>query len=73
MMYVPEGCAHGYQTLSDDAEMYYLTSAVYAASAAGGARYDDPAFAINWPLPVAVISEADARWPDFQPGLALEL
>jgi len=68
MMYVPEGFAHGYQTLSDDTEMYYLTSAVYAATSAGGVRYDDPAFGIQWPLPVSVISDADAKWPDYAAG-----
>lgn len=67
MMYVPEGFAHGYETLTDDTEMYYLTSAVYAARAAGGVRHDDPAFGISWPLPVAVISTADASWPDYRP------
>jgi dTDP-4-dehydrorhamnose 3,5-epimerase len=66
MLYVPEGFAHGYQTLTDDAEMYYMTSAFYAPSAAGGVRYDDPAFDIQWPLPVAVISDADKRWPDYR-------
>ena len=66
MLYVPEGFAHGYQTLTDDAEMYYMTSAFYAPSAAGGLRYDDPAFGIQWPLPVAVISDADKRWPDYR-------
>jgi len=66
MLYVPEGFAHGYQTLTDDAEMYYMTSAFYAPSAAGGVRYDDPAFGIQWPLPVAVISDADKRWPDYR-------
>jgi dTDP-4-dehydrorhamnose 3,5-epimerase len=65
MLYVPEGFAHGYQTLADDAEMYYLTSAVYSATASKGVRYDDPAFGIAWPLPVSVISEPDRQWPDF--------
>jgi dTDP-4-dehydrorhamnose 3,5-epimerase len=65
MMYVPEGCAHGYQTLTDDTEMYYSTSAPYSASASRGARYDDPAFGISWPIPVAVISDTDAKWPDY--------
>ncbi len=59
MLYAPEGFAHGYQTLSDDTEMYYMTSAAYAPAAARGVRYDDPAFAILWPLPVTVISDAD--------------
>jgi dTDP-4-dehydrorhamnose 3,5-epimerase len=66
MLYAPEGFAHGYQTLTDDAEMYYQTSAFYAPSAARGVRYDDPAFGIRWPLPVSVISDADRKWPDYQ-------
>jgi dTDP-4-dehydrorhamnose 3,5-epimerase len=65
MLYVPEGFAHGYQTLTDDTEMYYLTSASYTASAARGLRYNEPAFGISWPLPVAAISDADAEWPDY--------
>jgi dTDP-4-dehydrorhamnose 3,5-epimerase len=65
MLYVPEGCAHGYQTLVDDTEMYYLTSRPYAASAARGVRYNDPVLAISWPLSVASISEADRSWPDY--------
>jgi dTDP-4-dehydrorhamnose 3,5-epimerase len=64
MLYAPEGFAHGYQTLTDDAEIYYTTSAFYEASAARGVRYDDPAFNIEWPLPVSVISDADRNWPD---------
>jgi dTDP-4-dehydrorhamnose 3,5-epimerase len=64
-LYVPEGFAHGYQTLTDDAEIYYLTTHVYAAAAASGVRYDDPAFGIEWPLAVSVISEPDRKWPDF--------
>jgi dTDP-4-dehydrorhamnose 3,5-epimerase len=66
MLYAPEGFAHGYQTLSDDTEMYYLTSAPYSATAAGGVRYNDEGFGIEWPLPVAVISEADRSWPDYR-------
>jgi dTDP-4-dehydrorhamnose 3,5-epimerase len=66
MLYAPEGFAHGYETLSDDTEAYYLTSAPYAPSAARGIRYDDPAFAIDWPIPVAVISDVDRTWPDYQ-------
>lgn len=63
MLYVPEGFAHGYQTLTDNAEMYYLTSQFYAPAAARGVRYDDPAFGISWPLPVSVVSDADKSWP----------
>jgi dTDP-4-dehydrorhamnose 3,5-epimerase len=65
MLYAPPGCAHGYQTLADDTEAYYLTSAVYAPTAARGVRYNDPAFGITWPLPVSTISTGDAEWPDF--------
>jgi dTDP-4-dehydrorhamnose 3,5-epimerase len=64
-LYVPEGFAHGFQTLCDDVEVGYLISAFYAPAAADGVRHDDPAFAIEWPLPVSVISEKDRTWPDF--------
>jgi dTDP-4-dehydrorhamnose 3,5-epimerase len=65
-LYVPEGFAHGFQTLCDDARVSYLISAFYAPLAASGVRYDDPAFAIDWPLPVSEISEKDSTWPDFR-------
>lgn len=68
MLYAPEGFAHGYQTLADGTEMYYLTSAPYAAGSARGVRYNDPAFGIGWPLPLSVISEADQKWPDYKRG-----
>lgn len=64
MLYAPEGFAHGYQTLADNTEMYYMTSATYASAAARGVRYNDPAFGIQWPLPVTVISDQDQKWPD---------
>jgi dTDP-4-dehydrorhamnose 3,5-epimerase len=67
MLYVPELCAHGYQTLTDDAEMHYLTSAFYAPDAATGVRHDDPAFAVAWPLPITVISDQDRNWPLTEP------
>src|SRR5919106_5819292 len=56
-LYVPEGFAHGFQTLCDDVEVGYLISAFHAPAATAGVRYDDPAFAIDWPRPVSVISE----------------
>ena len=64
-LYVPEGFAHGFQTLSDNAEAGYLISAFYAPQAASGVRYDDPAFGIEWPLRVNSISDRDRTWPDF--------
>jgi len=66
MVYVPEGCAHGCQSLVDDTEMCYLTSAFYAPDFARGVRYDDPAFEIRWPLAVTSISDADRSWPDYR-------
>jgi dTDP-4-dehydrorhamnose 3,5-epimerase len=63
MLYVPEGCAHGYQTLEDDTEMYYMASQFYTPSAARGARFDDPVFGIEWPLEAVAVSEQDRNWP----------
>lgn len=64
LLYIPEGCAHGYLTLTDDTEVFYLVTARYAPDAERGVRYDDPAFDIEWPIEVEVISEKDASWPD---------
>jgi dTDP-4-dehydrorhamnose 3,5-epimerase len=63
MLFLPERCAHGYQTLEDHTEMHYMTSQFYAPNDARGARFDDPAFDIRWPLPVSVMSEQDRNWP----------
>lgn len=65
MLYVPEGCATGYQTLDDDTEIYYHTSEFYHPESATGVRYDDPAFGIEWPLPIAAISDNDKNWNNF--------
>jgi dTDP-4-dehydrorhamnose 3,5-epimerase len=64
LLYVPEGCAHGYLTLADHTELMYMTSAAYAPASACGMRWDDPAVGIQWPAPVTVISQADRSWPD---------
>ncbi len=63
MLYVPEHCAHGYQTLEDCTEMYYMTSGFYAPNVARGVRFDDPAFGIQWPLVAKVVSDQDRSWP----------
>jgi dTDP-4-dehydrorhamnose 3,5-epimerase len=63
MLYVPEHCGHGCQTLIDRTEMHYMASAFYAPEAATGRRYDDPAFAIRWPLAPTMVSEQDRGWP----------
>jgi dTDP-4-dehydrorhamnose 3,5-epimerase len=66
-IHVPEGCAHGFLTLTDDTEVLYQMSAAYAAGAARGIRWDDPAFGIRWPAPVVIISQRDRSYPDFSP------
>jgi dTDP-4-dehydrorhamnose 3,5-epimerase len=63
MLYVPEGFAHGYQTLTDDAEIFYQMSEDYHPESAGGVRWSDPLFGIEWPLPLALIAERDATYP----------
>ena len=63
MLFVPELCAHGYQTLEEDTEMHYMTSAFYTPAAVRGARFDDPALAIQWPLYASVVSDQDRNWP----------
>ena len=65
-LYVPEGCAHGFLTLTDDAEVLYQISDVYAPDAARGVRWDDPVFGIDWPGQVVVITERDRTYPDFE-------
>jgi dTDP-4-dehydrorhamnose 3,5-epimerase len=66
MLYVPDGIAHGYQTLADGTETLYLISELYRPELQRGVRWDDPAFAIRWPdVPERVISARDRAWPDF--------
>ncbi|RMH17873.1 MAG: dTDP-4-dehydrorhamnose 3,5-epimerase [Acidobacteria bacterium] len=66
-LYVPPGLAHGFQTLTDDAEVFYQISTFYRPDCARGVRWNDPAFAITWPLEISVISERDLAFPDFAP------
>lgn len=63
MLFLPEYCAHGYQTLVDDTEMYYMTSAFYDPKAASGVRFNDPALGIAWPLSAIAVSGQDQSWP----------
>ena len=66
--YVPEGCAHGYQTLTDDTEVHYLVSATYSPSHYRGVRWDDPFFGVRWPdAPVRHLHPRDTSYPDFRP------
>jgi dTDP-4-dehydrorhamnose 3,5-epimerase len=62
MSYIPDGFAHGFQSLVEDSEVNYLVSNFYSPAASTGLRYDDPALGIDWPLPVTRISERDRTW-----------
>ena len=65
-LYVPEGCAHGFQTLADDSDVLYMISRPYVPEASAGVRWDDPAFGIEWPAaPERTIGERDRAWTDY--------
>jgi len=67
-LFLPRGVAHGFLTLNPETVVEYLIDAPHAADAARGARWNDPAFGIDWPAPPAVISDRDRSWPDFPDG-----
>ena len=67
MLYIPEGFAHGFLTLDDNSEIFYQMSEFYAPAYARGVRWNDPAFNIEWPIEVRVISDKDRNYPDFRP------
>ena len=74
LLVIPEGCAHGFQVLEPDSELFYLSTAFYTPDAEGGLRPTDPRPNIGWPLTVSDLSEKDASQPllpeDF-PGISL--
>lgn len=65
MLYIPAGLAHGFQSLTDDTEVFYQISTPYHPESARGARWNDPAFGIEWPVTERVISDKDRQYPDF--------
>lgn len=67
MLYVPEGFAHGFQTLADNSEVFYQISEFYAPASARGVRWNDPRFGITWPLEVTTMSDKDRLCKDFDP------
>jgi dTDP-4-dehydrorhamnose 3,5-epimerase len=67
MLFIPEGLAHGFQTLTHGTEVFYQMSQVYAPDHAHGVRWDDPAFEVSWPAAQRVISERDRSFADFLP------
>lgn len=72
-VWVPRGCAHGYVTLEPDSDVFYLTSHAYVPASVRGVRYDDPAFAIDWPRPIEIVPGDYERWPWFSDEQADEL
>jgi dTDP-4-dehydrorhamnose 3,5-epimerase len=66
MVYVPDGCAHGFQTLEDNSEVFYQMSQFYHAESAWGVRWDDPRFGVDWPLAPTTLSKRDRSYPDFR-------
>jgi dTDP-4-dehydrorhamnose 3,5-epimerase len=66
MLYVPAGFGQGFQTLEDDTELTYLVSEFHAPQYGRGFRHDDPAFGIEWPLDVTVMTDKDRSWPDYE-------
>ena len=64
MLYIPERCAHGFQTLEDGAEVFYQISEQYSPAYAHGVRWNDPAFGIDWPLNVSMINNRDKKYKD---------
>jgi dTDP-4-dehydrorhamnose 3,5-epimerase len=62
-LFIPEGLAHGFQTLTDDVQMLYLHTMPWTPDREGGVRYDDPRLDIRWPLPVAIVSDKDRAHP----------
>ncbi len=68
MMYVPKGCAHGFVTLTDDAEAVYLVDEFYSPEHERGVRWNDPRFSIPWPIEPKVLSDKDRNARDFDPA-----
>jgi dTDP-4-dehydrorhamnose 3,5-epimerase len=67
MLYMPEGFAHGFQTVEDDTEVAYQMSCAYSPDHGRGVRWNDPAFGIDWPEPDPIINQRDMAYPDFGP------
>jgi dTDP-4-dehydrorhamnose 3,5-epimerase len=67
MLYVPEGCAHGFQSLKDESAVFYQISEAYHPESARGVRWNDPFFAIHWPVSNPILSDRDRSFPDYRP------
>jgi dTDP-4-dehydrorhamnose 3,5-epimerase len=65
MLYIPKGCAHGFQTLTDDTRVYYQMTEFFYPECSNGVRWDDPAFGIQWPNYMRIMSDRDKEFPDY--------
>jgi dTDP-4-dehydrorhamnose 3,5-epimerase len=65
VLFIPEGFAHGFETLEDNTEVLYFMSGEYSKPHEWGVRWDDPAFGITWPMPPVVIADKDKNWPNY--------
>ena len=65
-IYIPQGCAHGFQTLADSTSVRYLLSKNFSESHSSGIRYNDPFFQVQWPMNVSIISKRDTSWSDYE-------
>jgi len=68
MLYIPHGCAHGFLTLTDECQVIYQVSSFYSPVQEAGVRWNDPFFAVNWPISDPILSEKDANYPNFTLG-----
>lgn len=66
-LYIPEGIAHGFQALEDNCDVQYQITPSFVSGHGRGVRWNDPAFGIEWPIDVAVISDRDANYEDWRP------
>jgi dTDP-4-dehydrorhamnose 3,5-epimerase len=66
-LFIPSGVAHGYQTVADDTEFFYMTDQFYAPGVERGVRFNDPALGIPWPLPPRDVAQRDLDWPSLTP------
>ena len=64
MLVIPEGCAHGFQTLEDDTDVFYQMTDVFAPDLGSGLRWNDPVLAIDWPIDKPIMNERDSDYPD---------
>ena len=72
MLFVPKGFAHGFLTLADDTEAFYMVTEFYSPQHERGLRYNDPKLAIRWPFEPTVVSDKDSKHPDFNPAIHLK-